>query len=176
MLWSREMFYKLTTAGYFEGKRVQLVEGRIIEMPPQKHAHAYAVSLIADFLRVELTEGFWVRENKPLNVGTDHDPEPDIAVVEGKPWDHTDHPTAAELIVEVADTSLKLDQRKAKLYASHGVGEYWIVDLQGKRVEIYRNPLKDRGEYESTQVLAPPQKISPQLKLNATLGLTSVFV
>lgn len=176
MLWTRDSFYRLSQAGYFDGRRVQLVEGRIIEMPPQKHAHAYAVSLIADFLRCELAEEYWVREGKPLNLDAENDPEPDVAVVPGKPWEHKDHPASAALIVEVADSSLKLDQRKTKLYATHGVEEYWIVDLSGRRVEIHRKPLPERGEYESTTVVAPPQKVSPLVKPSATFGLASLFV
>lgn len=176
MLWTRESFYKLSAAGYFEGRRVQLVEGRIIEMPPQKHSHAYAVSLIADFLRGELTGAFWVRENKPINLDDQTDPEPDVVVVRGKPWDYQDHPTSAVLIVEVADNSLKLDQRKAKLYATRGIDEYWIVDLNGKKVEVYRKPLPARGEYEVSTSIAPPQKLSPLVKPGATLGLASLFV
>jgi Uma2 family endonuclease len=39
------------------------------------------------------------------------------------------------LAVEVAATSLALDlERKAPLYARHGIGEYWVVDVNGSLI------------------------------------------
>jgi Uma2 family endonuclease len=41
-----------------------------------------------------------------------------------------------------ADSSLRYDREvKPKLYAAAGIPEYWIVDLQHRRVEVYRAPL-----------------------------------
>jgi Uma2 family endonuclease len=41
----------------------------------------------------------------------------------------------------VADTSLAFDRgTKVRLYAAAGIPEYWIVDLAGDRIEVYREP------------------------------------
>jgi len=51
------------------------------------------------------------------------------------------HPTAAAVLVEVADSSLAYDRgSKLALYARHGVPEVWLVDLPGRAVEICREP------------------------------------
>jgi len=43
------------------------------------------------------------------------------------------------LLIEVADTTLQYDRAtKLLLYARHGIGEVWIVNLVDRVVEIYR--------------------------------------
>jgi Uma2 family endonuclease len=65
----------------------------------------------------------------------DIDPEPDLAVVPGRPRDYTGHPTTADLVVEVADTSLDFDTNDKKLlYARAGIRDYWVVDISPSNV------------------------------------------
>jgi Uma2 family endonuclease len=67
------------------------------------------------------------------------EPEPDVLVV--PPGDYLDAPpSAAWLIVEVADSSLARDRAKAALYATGQVTEYWIVNLRDAVVEVHRQP------------------------------------
>src|SRR5207302_1817196 len=43
-------------------------------------------------------------------------------------------PTTADLVVEVADSSLQFDtNEKRLLYARAGIREYWVVDINGRR-------------------------------------------
>ena len=70
----------------------------------------------------------------PLAIAPDDfqgDPEPDIAIVEGEHGDRRyddAHPKTALLVVEVAGTSLRKDRkRKASLYASAKIEDYWVV-------------------------------------------------
>jgi Uma2 family endonuclease len=64
------------------------------------------------------------------------------------------------LLIEAADSSLCYDRRlQSPLYAEAGVPEYWIVDLEGGAVEVYRSPSGDRFESVQragiTTILAP---------------------
>ena len=69
------------------------------------------------------------------------DPEPDVAVVPGRPADYTTHPNTALLIAEVSDTSLKYDiNEKAELYSTAGIAEYWVLDLNGRQLLVFREP------------------------------------
>jgi len=46
------------------------------------------------------------------------------------------------LIIEVADTSLQKEREiKLPCYAASGIPELWIVNLVGKIVEVYSEPL-----------------------------------
>ena len=96
----------------------------------------------------------------PLNLGRDSDPEPDLAVVRGRIEDYSDHPTTALLIVEVSDTTLRLDRRKAGLYAAAGIAEYWIVNLNERQVEVHRSPQAD-GEYAERRVISAGESLAP---------------
>jgi Uma2 family endonuclease len=64
------------------------------------------------------------------------------------------------LVVDVSDTTLALDLgEKAAMYAVHGITDYWVVDLQGHRVVIHREPTADG--YASVRSVARGETISP---------------
>jgi Uma2 family endonuclease len=45
------------------------------------------------------------------------------------------------LVIEVAASSLPVDLAvKAPLYASAGIAEYWVLDVDGRRVVVHRDP------------------------------------
>ena len=50
-------------------------------------------------------------------------------------------PITAVLVVEVSDTTLKMDQTgKAASHARAGIPEYWIVNLNERVLEVHRLP------------------------------------
>lgn len=56
-------------------------------------------------------DGFHVRVQLPLAIGVDNEPEPDIAVVRGGRQAFTaQHPSTAELVIEVADATVGFDR------------------------------------------------------------------
>ena len=60
------------------------------------------------------------------------------------PQDQPPSPHDAHLVIEVAGWSVCLDRHlKGPLYARAGIPEYWIVDLNGERIEVYREPSPD---------------------------------
>jgi Uma2 family endonuclease len=143
--WTREEYYRMGEIGFFEDKRVELIEGEVIDMSPIYSPHATSVTLAGEVLREIFGKGWVVREEKPLSLGIDSDPEPDIALVEGKARDFKDaHPTMASLVIEVADSSLSYDRnRKASLYAKAGIQDYWILNLHDRQIEVHRRPIAD---------------------------------
>lgn len=145
--WSRFEYERIVDAGGFSADaRVELLDGEIIDMSPQKSAHATAVGLVEDVLRGCIDEGYHIRSQKPLALDDRSEPEPDIAVVPGRLRDYADrHPDTALLIVEVADTSLAYDQvSKALAYARNGIADYWILNLRDRALEVCREA-DDRG-------------------------------
>ncbi|MDY3555151.1 Uma2 family endonuclease, partial [Gemmata sp. JC717] len=95
-----------------------------------------------EFVRSICPAGHYVRNQQSFDVGTSHDPGPNIALVPGTFRDYeTLPPTVAILIVEIASSSLLLDgTKKAELYATAGVPEYWIVDLEHRQLIVFRDP------------------------------------
>jgi Uma2 family endonuclease len=66
------------------------------------------------------------------------------------------------LLVEVSDSSLRLDRRiKAPLYAETEVPEYWIVDVSGDelRIEVHTEPSADG--YQRVEVLRDGDVLRP---------------
>jgi len=141
--WTRREYAQLIEHGILgEDDHVQLIEGDIITMAPQKEPHAAAIMLGRDALQLAFGTGFQVRPQLPLALGPASEPEPDLAVVAGRPRDYLkDHPASAVLVVEISDTTLTFDRgRKGSLYARAGIREYWILNLVRRQLEVYRDP------------------------------------
>jgi Uma2 family endonuclease len=133
----RSEYEKMAAEGRFEGERVELLEGFIVEMSPQDPRHAGAVQRLTQVLARALLGRADIRVQLPLAVSKESLPEPDAAVV--APGDYDDeHPHTAFLVVEVAERSLRKDRHiKADLYATAGVVEYWIVNLVDRLIEVH---------------------------------------
>jgi len=83
--------------------RVELIDGEIVTVTPQKSRHATAVSLAETALRHAFREHYHVRSQLPLALDATSEPGPDVAVVAGAVRDYRDaHPSTALLVVEVA--------------------------------------------------------------------------
>ncbi len=54
-------------------------------------------------------------------------------------------PDRAFLVVEVADSTVPDDRRKAALYAAAGVPVYWLVNLVAEVIEVHAGPEIPRG-------------------------------
>jgi hypothetical protein len=74
-------------------------------------------------------------------------PQPDLAVLAPAFFAlRGDLPQARDvlLLIEVADSSLAFDRgRKRALYAREGIAEYWVVDVAGCAIDVYREPSPD---------------------------------
>jgi Uma2 family endonuclease len=72
------------------------------------------------------------------------------------------HPEAGDalLVVEVSDSSLDHDRKmKLPVYARCGVLEVWIVDLSGRAVEVYRDPMEGRYASRMTRGALTPVRV-----------------
>lgn len=157
---SQAEYEAMIETGIFDEANVELVDGEVLEMAPQKSRHATSVRATEEVLRVAFGAGFDVRVQLPLAVGGSL-PEPDVAVVAGSFRDYRDaHPTTAVLIVEIADTSLELDRgKKRALYARSGIADYWVLSLRDETLEVHRRPLGDR--YREVRVFRRGDRVTP---------------
>ena len=147
---TRAEYNRLVALGFFDDERVELLYGVLVEMTPQDPEHAHPVQVLNKLLLPRLLGRAEVRVQAPFAASDESEPEPDIAVV--PPGDYRKaHPAAAWLIVEVARTSQVKDRTvKARLYAESAVTEYWLVDVPGRSVEVYRGATA--GVYSSVAV------------------------
>ncbi len=153
-------------------EKIELINGELIAKElPMKSAHATAISLCDEALRQAFGKGYVIRTQLPLTLSERDEPLPDVAVVEGAIRDFAHaHPTRAVLVVEVSETTLRLDRHtKASLYAWAGIPEYWIINLAERVVEVFREPVpmsgrpygygyRQQGVYRAGEVLTPVAK------------------
>ncbi len=136
-------FDRMTSAGLFDGRRVELVEGTLYEMPPMRTPHVLVLVRLQQML-APLNAERRLLVQIPVQVPDFDEPEPDLAVLRLPLGSRK--PTAADcsLAIEVADSTLGFDrQRKVPAYLRGGVPTVWIVNLPDQQVEVYRT--EDRG-------------------------------
>ena len=177
-LWTREEYEKMVSAGVFHPEdRLELINGEILETTPQSRAHATAVCLVDEALSAIYVQGFTVRVQVPMALGESSEPEPDIAVVHGRPRDYLlRHPTVAELVIEISDSSLRYDREyKKRLYAASGTPEYWILNLINYRLEVYRDPDQEQKTYGSCTVLTRNATVSPLTRPDTSISVADLL-
>lgn len=165
--WTCDEFHRLWDRGALEGTSVILVDGEMLDMPAPDLPHDVSVELVNTWLRATFPSGYWVRVQMGLVLGVNTDPIPDVALVAGGPRTHIQLPHTAALVVEVANTSLAYDTGdKASLYAAAGIADYWVIDLEHRRLHVFRDPQPDparkygRG-YATVRGLVPADAVAP---------------
>jgi Uma2 family endonuclease len=158
-------------------ERVELVDGEIVAMTPQKSRHATVVHLVAKALEAVFGDGYTVRAKFPLVLDDLSEPEPDVAVVAGSADDYVDeHPTTAVLVVEVSESTLAFDRGpKAGVYARAGIRDYWVVNLVDRVVEAYRNPSSGKlgWSYKDVKRVKGKSTVSPLATPRAKISVAS---
>ena len=180
--WRRQDYERLVDGGLLDGQQVELIDGYIVEMTPIGPSHVVAVMLLASALTRVFDTGYIIRQQAPFATDEFGEPQPDIAVVPGAVRDyHRTHPTSAVLIVEVADSSLRYDRlTKGSLYATIGVPEYWIVNLNQPQVEIYQRSTADvssshGSRYTDCTIVTPDGQLSPLAGNGQTISVRDIL-
>ncbi len=173
-LWTVGEFHLLGELGLFEGRQAMLVDGTILEEGPRNPPHAIAVELATDVFRAIFGRGWRMRSQLPILLGQTTDPQPDFAFLRGSARDTGEHPTTAELIVEISDAYLKYDTtEKADHYADAGIPEYWVLDLNNRQLLVFRDPSADGY---ATQLTVPADgTVSPLAAPDATIRIADLL-
>jgi Uma2 family endonuclease len=179
--WSKADYIRMAETGILaDGERTELFEGSILTLSPNNPPHANSVSR----LNMLLTSHFQtkvVRVQLPLDVSESSLPEPDFAVVAADALSDTSHPRLADLVIEVADSSLKFDRtEKMSLYARAGIQEYWVVNVADRVLEVYREPAEDSQAplgwaYRRRVVLEESETVRPLSLEAAELPVGGMF-
>lgn len=147
---------------FSEDERIELIDGELIDMAPIGSRHAYTVSLLNRLFVKQAAENRLVNIQNPIQLGDHSEPEPDVTVVVNRDYSQQ-HPQADDvlLLIEVADTSLDFDRTvKTPMYAQFSIPEFWIVDLEAKRIEVYREPLSAERSYREVALYTNGQLVA----------------
>ena len=143
--------------------------------------HAEALEVLTEAIRTVFGLGWRIRIQLPLHVDQDNNPMPDVAVVAGKPGYHGAHPTTAALVVEVADATLASDiTDKAERYATAGIADYWVLDLNGRRLLVFRDPVPlpaglGATAYKTHLTLGTTDSVSPLAAPASTIRVADLL-
>ncbi len=126
------------------GSRLELINGEILEMAPIGFNHSGHVIRLLNFFAPLVGNNALINAQNPLQLDDLSEPEPDFMLLKpNADFYSSRHPNANDvlLLIEVADSSLTFDQnQKLRLYALHGIPEYWLLNLNDLSLEVYRNP------------------------------------
>lgn len=175
--WTVKEYLKLVDSGVFsEDDRIELIEGELIDMAPIGDRHASLVNRLSNDLTYRLYRQLVVATQNPIMLDEYSDPKPDICLLrwredfyQGK----RPEPEDVLLVVEVADTTVRYDREvKVPLYARFWIPEVWLVDLPGRRVEVYREPVG--GSYRRCESHGEG-RIAAEKMLEAVVDLGELF-
>jgi Uma2 family endonuclease len=174
--WTIEEYHRLVETGILDDKRVELLEGIIVDIPPEGMPHAVYCSESIKYLRTLLGDRAEVREAHPITLPNDSEPEPDIAIVRAPIRQYlTHHPYPADIfwLIEYADTTLRKDiNEKKRVYAAAEIQEYWVVNLQTSELIVFRD--LQSGTYGSETKLATGN-ISPLSFPDISIDVSKLF-
>ncbi|HEY7064350.1 MAG TPA: Uma2 family endonuclease [Chloroflexota bacterium] len=143
--------------------RVELIEGDIVDMPPIGRGHVSCVARLTHLCVAGLGNRAVVLVQSSIRLAEYFEPEPDIVVLSPRDDFYKSKDAGSEdtlLVIEVADTSLRYDRDvKVPLYARAGIPEVWLVDLQARRITIYRDP--SPTGYARVREVSGDEELSP---------------
>ncbi len=178
--WTRDEVSALEHAGLLAGQHLELIAGELLNKMGKNRPHVNATTRLrlwmervfgAEFVAceapVEVDPG-----DQPLS-----EPEPDLVALKrsSDPFSLTT-PLASELalVVEVSDSSLAVDLTiKARLYARAGVADYWVLDVNGRRLIVHREP--EAGRYKSIAAYSDQEQATPLAAPDSVFQVSSAF-
>ena len=173
-------YYRMAEIGILhEDDRIELLDGEIVEMPPNSPAQAGCATALIVLFAPRMGTAFIPSVHHPVRLDEYNEPAPDFALLQPR-RDHyrRNHPGPADvlLIVEVGAPSAALDRRiKLPLYARFGIPEVWLVDLARETVRAYRDPAptgyRTARTYRRGERLAPLAIPDLQLAVAEIVGL-----
>ena len=150
--WTIDDYHRMIQVGLLDDRRVELLNGEIVEMSPEGEPHAYYCTATKDYLTKLLGNRATIREAKPITIPTSYsEPEPDLAIVQplGREYlQHHPYPDNIFWLIEFSNSSLAKDlEVKRQTYAEGNIREYWVRDLLNQQLIVFREPME--GDYAS---------------------------
>jgi Uma2 family endonuclease len=153
-----------------EDERFELVEGEIVVMSAKGYAHELIKNALNLAIARALPDNLMIGVEMTVQFAEKTLLEPDVAVFKRRALIKSDanfsqfSPGGVLLAIEVSASSLAYDRGlKARLYARHGVQEFWVVDANERITWIHTGPegdgwasIAERGPDEVLRTSALP--------------------
>jgi Uma2 family endonuclease len=177
--WTRGEIAMLPSAGV-DIEKVELIEGELIVKMPKNRRHVNG----AMYMMYWLMDTFGrerVNPEAPIDVAPEdnpiNEPVPDLIVLKRESRifrSRSPQPSDLDLVVEVSDTSLAFDLSvKARIYGRAGIKDYWVLDVEGRRLIVHRDPTP--VAYRSVVAFGEAEKVSPLAAPDRELLVGEIF-
>jgi Uma2 family endonuclease len=178
--WTRAECESIEATGLWDRERLELIEGELITKMPKKRLHMIVLTSVLEWL----ASAFGMKHlnpEGPIDVAPEDDPtsepEPDVALLRKTGSEYTSgNPPASDvrLVIEVSDTTLAFDLGpKARLYARAGIPEYWVFDINERRLIVHRDPRA--GVYSAVTAYAEGESVAPLALPSASFPVAAAF-
>jgi Uma2 family endonuclease len=176
-------YHRLGELGFFApDERVELIRGKILQMPTKKTPHSVCKTLLVQELIFLLGRRAIVRGKEPIILPADSEPQPDVVIARNRSDNYlSSHPYPADVLlaIEISDSTLSFDQNtKLSLYAEDGISDYWIFNLMDNCLETYSEPYQDskgKFSYRLKRVALPNEVVAISCFPDMYLELSKVF-
>lgn len=171
-----EEYHRAIETGLLCDRRVELIEGLIVEIPPEGTEHVYFEENLVKKLERSLSGRAYVRESKPITL-SNSEPEPDIVVARLPRSQYIEHHPFSEdieLLIEVSKATRNRDlSTKKQLYAAENISEYWIVDIKNRKLIVFRFPAS--GEYQQRIEFSASETVYPLAFPDIAIAVSEIF-
>jgi Uma2 family endonuclease len=125
-------------------ERLELIDGGLTVMSPQKFWHMNVVDALVGALRSLAPAELGVAREMTVVCAPRQAPEPDVCVVRrsallGRPDETMVVASDVRLVIEVVspDSEVRDKERKPQIYAAAGIPHYWIVEREGQTTVVH---------------------------------------
>ncbi|MGO9744584.1 MAG: Uma2 family endonuclease [Roseiarcus sp.] len=156
-----------------EDEDFELIEGEIVPMQAKTHVHELLKSALNLGIARALPDRLWLGVESTIYLTPNTFVEPDLVVYPRGLKLETVKGSDIVLAIEVALTSLAYDRGlKSRLYARHGVQEFWVVDAAERRTYVHTGA---KGEaWQSVVERGPEDRLSHSALPGFALRLADV--
>jgi Uma2 family endonuclease len=171
-LWTREECAVLERTGVLDLERYELIGGELVLKMGKNQPHMLVQALLLSWLQ-SIFGALFALQDPTIDLhpaeNSTNEPQPDVIVLDrsiraisGRP-----RPEHLLLVAEVSGATLSFDLTvKAGLYARAEIPEYWVLDLNGRRMIVHRRP--ENGRYLDVVAYLEDESV-------ATLGAPEVM-
>ena len=171
-------FLRMCEAGVFpEGACVDLIEGRIIDMPHEGPDHVGTIAYLNQLMIDTFRNHAITLIQSTVRLSDISLPQPDITLLKPRADFYRKahaRPDDMLLVAEVSRTTRRYDLgHKVPFYARHGIPEVWVFDLEDTNLHVFRRPM--RGDYAERAVIQTPGILQPLALPHVQVDVSKVF-
>ena len=178
--WTRAECEVLGASGLLAGQHFELIDGELIDKMGKNRPHVRALVLLKEWA-IAVFGYRRIQQEAPIDVAPEdnpaNEPQPDLVILRESVLQFRSanpKPQDIAMVIEVSDSTLSFDLgTKAALYARAGIPDYWVLDVNKRRLFVHRKPIG--SSYSSVVVYHGNECIAPLAAPQSTFRVAAAF-